>query len=404
MAKRRNIPESEYLKGLNEAVENIQEAVDNLEHGSVVGLANALLYIATESQQRAPIDTGDLRGSVEVKINNESYAKGQSGGGITVNGTIPDNHENETVIGEVSYNTKYAANQHEHTEYDHPKGGQAKYLESVLVEEKDRILKLIAEGIINEMMKQIGEFIADFINKIFNMDCVAGMSMYPDKSIDMILCDLPYGVTDCRWDSIIPFDLLWKQYKRIIKDNGAIVLTACQPFTTKLISSQPKLFRYCWYWIKNMVTGFAFSKFQPLRCVEDICVFYKHAPTYNPQGIIVHNKPIINRGKKDKGKGSSVYHFDTLKKDTVTYVTNYPRQILNIPCERGLHPTQKPVRLFEYLIKTYTNPNELVLDNCMGSGTTAVACINTGRKYTGFEWDEEYYEVIKDRLAKLGGG
>lgn len=404
MAKRQNIPESEYLKGLNEAVENIQEAVDNLEHGSVVGLANALLYIATESQQRAPIDTGDLRGSVEVKINNESYAKGQSGGGITVNGTIPDNHENETVIGEVSYNTKYAANQHEHTEYDHPKGGQAKYLESVLVEEKDRILKLIAEGIINEMMKQIGEFIADFINKIFNMDCVAGMSMYPDKSIDMILCDLPYGVTDCRWDSIIPFDLLWKQYKRIIKDNGAIVLTACQPFTTKLISSQPRLFRYCWYWIKNMVTGFAFSKFQPLRCVEDICVFYKHAPTYNPQGIIVHNKPIINRGKKDKGKGSSVYHFDTLKKDTVTYVTNYPRQILNIPCERGLHPTQKPVKLFEYLIKTYTNPNELVLDNCMGSGTTAVACINTGRNYTGFEWDEEYYEVIKDRLAKLGGG
>lgn len=236
------------------------------------------------------------------------------------------------------------------------------------------------------------------------MDCIAGMSMYPDKSIDMILCDLPYGVTDCRWDSIIPFDLLWKQYKRIIKDNGAIVLTACQPFTTKLISSQPRLFRYCWYWIKNMVTGFAFSKFQPLRCVEDICVFYKHAPTYNPQGIIVHNKPIINRGKKDKGKGSSVYHFDTLKKDTVTYVTNYPRQILNIPCERGLHPTQKPVKLFEYLIKTYTNPNELVLDNCMGSGTTAVACVNTGRNYTGFEWDEEYYEVIKDRLAKLGGG
>lgn len=400
VAKRKNIPESKYLKGLNEAVENIQEAVDNLEHGSVVGLANALLYIATESQQRAPIYTGDLRGSVEVKIDGEQYAHGEKSGGVTITSTLPDT----ATKGEVSYNTKYAANQHEHTEYDHPKGGQAKYLESVLVEEKDRILKLIAEGIINEMMKQIGEFIADFVNKIFNMDCVAGMSMYPDKSIDMILCDLPYGVTDCRWDSIIPFDLLWKQYKRIIKDNGAIVLTACQPFTTKLISSQPKLFRYCWYWIKNMVTGFAFSKFQPLRCVEDICVFYKHAPTYNPQGIIVHDKPIINRGKKDKGKGSSVYHFDTLKKDTVTYVTNYPRQILNIPCERGLHPTQKPVKLFEYLIKTYTNPNELVLDNCMGSGTTAVACINTGRNYTGFEWDEEYYEVIKDRLAKLGGG
>lgn len=125
----------------------------------------------------------------------------------------------------------------------------------------------------------------------------------------------------------------------------------------------------------------------------------------------IHNKVNIKPTKAiqillvlDKGKGSSVYHFDTLKKDTVTYVTNYPRQILNIPCERGLHPTQKPVKLFEYLIKTYTNPNELVLDNCMGSGTTAVACINTGRNYTGFEWDEEYYEVIKDRLAKLGGG
>lgn len=149
IAKRKNIPESKYLKGLNEAVENIQEAVDNLEHGSVVGLANALLYIATESQQRAPVDTGDLRGSVEVKIDGEQYAHGEKSGGITITSTLPDT----ATKGEASYNTKYAANQHEHTEYDHPKGGQAKYLESVLVEEKDRILKLIAEGIINEMMK-----------------------------------------------------------------------------------------------------------------------------------------------------------------------------------------------------------------------------------------------------------
>ncbi len=152
MAKRQNIPESKYLKGLNEAVENIQEAVDNLEHGSVVGLANALLYIATESQQRAPIDTGDLRGNVEVKIDGEQYAHGEKSGGLTVNGSIPKNADIDRVVGEVSYNTKYAANQHEHTEYDHPRGGQAKYLESVLVEEKDRILKLIAGGVINEMM------------------------------------------------------------------------------------------------------------------------------------------------------------------------------------------------------------------------------------------------------------
>lgn len=150
MAKRQNIPKSEYLKGLNEAVEKIQEAVDNLEHGSVVGLANALLYIATESQQRAPKDTGDLRGSVEVKIDGKKYAHGEKGGGITVTGILSDKPDDVTV-GEVSYNTKYAANQHEHTEYQH-KNGQAKYLESVLIEQKDRILKLIAEGVINEMM------------------------------------------------------------------------------------------------------------------------------------------------------------------------------------------------------------------------------------------------------------
>lgn len=149
MAKRKNIPESEYLKGLNEAVDNIQQAVDDMISGSVQGLANALFYIATESQQRAPVDTGDLRGSVEIKIDDKDYAHGEKGGGITITGTLPDT----AVRGEVSYNTKYAANQHEHTEYDHPRGGQAKYLESVLVEEKDRILKLIAEGVINETMK-----------------------------------------------------------------------------------------------------------------------------------------------------------------------------------------------------------------------------------------------------------
>ncbi len=167
MAKRRNIPKSEYLKGLNEAVDNIQEAVDNLEHGSVVGLANALLYIATESQQRAPKDMGDLRGSVEVKIDGKDYAyckeyrdngekrnpknKDQKDYVLNVEGTLPDK-PNDVTVGEVSYNTKYAANQHEHTEYQH-ENGQSKYLESVLIEQKDRILKLIAEGIINETMK-----------------------------------------------------------------------------------------------------------------------------------------------------------------------------------------------------------------------------------------------------------
>ncbi|HEX2986136.1 MAG TPA: site-specific DNA-methyltransferase [Caproiciproducens sp.] len=242
----------------------------------------------------------------------------------------------------------------------------------------------------------------NYINHIFNMDCIAGMGMYPDRSIDMILCDLPYGITGCRWDSLIPFNLLWSEYCRIIKDSGAIVLTACQPFTTRLIASNPKMFRYCWYWSKNMTTGFAFAKKQPLRCVEEVCVFYKHAPTYNPQGIIVLDKPIKCRGKSIPKHGDSVYRTDgSLSHDTETCVVHYPRQLLEIKCERGLHPTQKPVALFEYMIRTYTNPGELVLDTCMGSGTTAVACINTGRNYTGFEWDEHYFNVIIDRIKKF---
>lgn len=242
----------------------------------------------------------------------------------------------------------------------------------------------------------------DYINKIFNMDCIAGMSMYPDKSIDMILCDLPYGITDCRWDSLIPFDLLWKQYNRIIKDTGAIVLTASQPFTSKLIMSNPKMFKYCWYWHKNMATGFTFAKHQPMRCIEEICVFYKHQCTYNPQGIIVLDKPIYRKAKSIPKHSDSAYKMSSLGKDTCTCVTNYPRQVLEFKCQReGLHPTQKPVALFEYLIKTYTNLGELVLDNCMGSGTTAVACINTGRNFTGFELDEQYYKSAEKRIKRL---
>lgn len=149
--------------------------------------------------------------------------------------------------------------------------------------------------------------IEQYRNMIYNTDCIAGMSMLPDYSVDMILCDLPYGITDCQWDSIIPFDLLWEQYNRVIKANGAIVLTAAQPFTTALIRSNQKDFRYCWYWVKNRKTGFAFAKYQPMRCVEDICVFYKKAPTYNPQGIIVHDAPILSRGKRVASGKDSVY-------------------------------------------------------------------------------------------------
>lgn len=239
----------------------------------------------------------------------------------------------------------------------------------------------------------------NYINHIYNEDCIAGMSRYPDHSIDMILCDLPYGMTGCRWDSILPFDLLWQQYLRIIKLNGAIALTGCQPFTTRLISSNPKHFKYCWYWYKNMVTGFANAKKQPLRCIEEVCIFYQKQPTYNPQGIIVLDHPIKSKGKKSSFRNDDVYAMDSLGKDTYTCITHYPRQVLEIKCQReGLHPTQKPVELFEYLIRTYTNPGELVLDSCMGSGTTAIACLNSGRSYTGFEWDSQYYETIRERI------
>lgn len=236
------------------------------------------------------------------------------------------------------------------------------------------------------------------INKIYNMDCIMGMQEIEAGTVDMILCDLPYGITDCRWDKIIPFDLLWEQYERVIKPNGAIVLTAAQPFTTKLIQSNAKLFKYCWYWIKNQSTGFPFSKFQPLRCVEEICVFYKKAPTYNPQGLIKLDKPLI---RIKPAMNDQVYHKGTLGNEYTQLYTNYPRQVLNIKTERGLHPTQKPVELFKYLIKTYTNEGELVLDNCIGSGTTAIACINTGRNFLGFELSETHYATAVKRISNL---
>lgn len=230
------------------------------------------------------------------------------------------------------------------------------------------------------------------------MDCLEGMKDIPDESIDMILCDLPYGTTSCKWDNIIPFDSLWEQYERIIKPRGAMVFTAAQPFTTSLIYSNKKLFRYCWYWIKNQPTGFPFAKFQPMRCIEDVVVFYKAAPTYNAQGLVRLDRPIKNSGKSGE---DCIYNVKSLSKPTETLFTNYPRQTLYFKCQRGLHPTQKPVELFEYLIKTYTNKGALVLDNCMGCGTTAIACINTHRNYIGFEQDKKYYNIAIERIKAL---
>lgn len=237
------------------------------------------------------------------------------------------------------------------------------------------------------------------LNSIYNEDCLQGMKQIPDKSIDMILTDLPYGVTDCDWDNIIPFDLLWEQYNRVIKDNGAIVLFSVQPFTTKLIQSNLKMFKYCWYWKKNNKTGFTFAKYQPMRCIEDICVFYKQAPTYNPQGIRKLEKAII----KATDKGNTLYQIKTKKKYSVQEYTNYPVHLLQFDNEAAsnknrLHPTQKPIALCEYLIKTYTNEGDVVLDSCAGSGTTLLAAKRNGRQYIGFETNEKYYNTAIKRL------
>lgn len=239
------------------------------------------------------------------------------------------------------------------------------------------------------------------LNRLYNEDCIKGMERIGDKSIDLILTDLPYGLTSCKWDAVIPFNLLWGQYDRIIKNNGAVVLFAVQPFTTKLINSNIKHFRYCWYWKKNNVTGAPFSKVQPMRCIEDICVFYKHKPTYNPQGLKKLEKAII----KATDKNNTLYQIRTKKKHRVQQYTNYPVHLLHFKNEASsnknrLHPTQKPLALCEYLVKTYTNEGDTVLDSCAGSGTTLVAAKNTGRQYIGFETDEKYFNVAAQRLLQ----
>ena len=235
-------------------------------------------------------------------------------------------------------------------------------------------------------------------NIIYNEECISGMKKIPDNSIDMILCDLPYGVTDCKWDNIIPFNVMWREYHRVAKINAAIVLFSVQPFTTKLIASNMKYFKYCWYWKKNNITGSAFSKVQPMRCVEDICVFYKKLPKYNPQGLVKLEKVKITQPKK-----CSIYEWRG-KNPSVQQYTNYPKNILyfdGVNSKERQHPTQKPLELIEYLIKTYTDENDIVLDNCMGSGTTAAACINTNRKYIGFETDKKYFEAANERIEKV---
>ena len=232
-------------------------------------------------------------------------------------------------------------------------------------------------------------------------DCLELMKDIPDGSIDMILADLPYGTTACKWDTIIPFDLLWKQYERIVKDNGAIVLTASQPFTSALVMSNPKLFRYEVVWKKERPTNFMMAKKQIMKYHENILIFYKKQPKFHPQ--MRKRKEENKRKNKPRGLENQVWDVeDTGRyKNRVLSGTNdyiYPNSILEFNMERGLHPTQKPVPLFEYLIKTYTNEGETVLDNVMGSGTTGVACKNLKRNFIGMELDEDYFNMAKERI------
>ena len=229
--------------------------------------------------------------------------------------------------------------------------------------------------------------------KIEQGDCLELMKEIHDKSIDMILCDLPYGTTRNKWDSIIPLDKLWEQYERIIKDNGCIALFAQTPFDKVLGASNLKLLKYEWIWQKDNGTGFLNAKKMPLKLHENILIFYKKPPVYNPQ-MRKGFKPYSQKS----GRGSSNYG-EQVRVITDSKGDRYPVDIVEFKRDKDkLHPTQKPVALLEYLIKTYTNENENVLDNCMGSGSTGVACINTNRNFIGFELDENYFNIAKERL------
>lgn len=241
-------------------------------------------------------------------------------------------------------------------------------------------------------------------NVIYNEECLQGMEeRIPNNSIDMILADLPYGTTACEWDSIIPLEPLWEQYKRIIKDDTAIVLTASQPFTTKLIASNIDWFKYCWYWEKERLTNIHQVKNRAGKTVEEIVVFYNNQPTYNPQ-MRNYNGPKRTNGVKDGTLGKLTDNQEKNVKEYEDDGTRYPTQVIRFKRDiltNNLHPTQKPVNLFKYLIETYTNEGDIVLDNVIGSGTTAVAAKALDRQYIGFEKDSEYYEIAQKRVSEV---
>jgi site-specific DNA-methyltransferase (adenine-specific) len=232
--------------------------------------------------------------------------------------------------------------------------------------------------------------------KLLLGDCLEKMAEIPDGSVDMVMADLPYGTTQNKWDSVIPLEPLWAAYRRVCKPNAAVVLTASQPFTSALVMSNAKDFRYSLVWDKKGTTGFQIAKIMPLRRHEDVVVFYQSKPTYNPA--------METRGAPRKKGGSKVDNgcYGELRSKESFNNTYYPTSVIEISnaSKAGLvHPTQKPVALMEYLILTYTNVAEVVLDNTMGSGTTGVACMNTGRSFIGIERDENYFNIARSRIA-----
>lgn len=229
--------------------------------------------------------------------------------------------------------------------------------------------------------------------KLLNGDCLVEISQIKDGSVDMVLCDLPYGTTQNKWDSVIPLEQLWCEYRRVCKKNAAIVLTASQPFTSLLGASNLAGLRYSWVWEKSAATGHLNAKRMPMKLHEDVLVFSGAPHTYNPQGLQPLGK-IVKRGNNGGNFGKS-------GTENFQEWTNYPRSILRFASESStVHPTQKPVALMEYLIRTYTNEGETVLDNTMGSGTTGVACANTGRRFIGIERDPEYFRIASERIHK----
>ena len=248
--------------------------------------------------------------------------------------------------------------------------------------------------------------------KLYKGDCLDIMKDIPNNSVDMVLCDLPYGTTACKWDTVIPFEPLWEQYERIIKDNGAIVLTASQPFTSALVMSNPKLFKCEWIYKKKCASNFAQAKYMPMKEHESVLIFSKGKTNYYPIKEERHGSGLErakykytenSRHKTGDFVGNLKGDWDK-ENDSGNDELRYPSSVQEFnnraAGDRGLHPTQKPVALLEYLIKTYTNEGELVLDNCMGSGSTGVACMNTNRDFIGIELDEKYFEIAEKRIAE----